>query len=611
MASSDAVLLLQTCAVACWGTAGSVALQGQERGRATTTLLGVGLLVGAILTAIDSEVAGGAGLPLASWSLLLFGMLALLPRDTALASTLCSNGMRLVVAGGLVLALLHWTHGAAAVRPSAVGLGIWEWLRLSTAALLGWLAVRCPHSNVQIRWLLGATAAGVGVSALLGNMGPVAKAVLQILAVVPMLATALQRDLAATTIAAATSLAFGFTGALRACAVQQGRGPQLAGLEDPLLVLAVVFGGFGIALHRAYRTMQAAPHGTNAVAAAPTTVDLAPAAAPMTVAQAGPTIVVAPIAAPRSATALAAAPAPAPLPAPNLAPAAASPQLSTSLADLEDFERLLQGTVALTDAPFDLHELLQRATAESQPNLRHAGPKLQLDLHPSLPRWIRGDAPRVGQLIARLLQLATAMDTGHTVQVRASADDTLHIVIHSPDWTMPARRRTLSLLFSQQLALTLGGELQLRSASDDALEIHLQLPNRAAAAPTAAATALHGHVLMVDDRSDLQRLLGHLLVQAGAQVTAAATAAQAQNLLAQEHFDLVLIDFDLPDRDGGALAHDLRRQGVRVPIVALTNGSAEARFRSQQAGCDTHVDRPIDFALLQQELARHLPPASA
>jgi CheY-like chemotaxis protein len=113
---------------------------------------------------------------------------------------------------------------------------------------------------------------------------------------------------------------------------------------------------------------------------------------------------------------------------------------------------------------------------------------------------------------------------------------------------------------------------------------------------------------MIDDRSDLQRLLGHLLVQAGAEVTTAASARQAQQLLAQTRFDLVLLDFELPDPDGGSLAQQLRRQGVTLPIVALTDGSAAARTRSQQAGCDAHVDRPIDFAVLQQELARHLPP---
>ncbi|MCU0862192.1 MAG: response regulator [Planctomycetes bacterium] len=595
MASTDAVLLLQTCAVAAWGTAGGAILHEQPRNRPSVTLLGVGLLVGAIVTAIDSEVVGGAGLPLASWSLLLFGLLALVPNDEGLARALCGNGLRLAVTGALALGLLHWAHRIAPLRPAAMDLVSWQGIRLITATLLGWLAWRSPHANGQLRWLLGATAAGVGSSALLGDLGTTVKATLQCLAVMPILAIALRQQLAVTTIAAATAVAFGFTGALRASAVQQGRGPQLAGLDDPLLALAIVFGGFGIALHRAHQAMTAAQRGASAIAAEP-------AAAPTPVLPPTASEVVPPL-----------TPVPASAPTAEPAPAApiAPPNLTTSLAELEDFERLLQGTVDLASAPFDLHALLERSVAAAQPTLTRPGPQLQLERQPSLPRWLLGDAARVQQLFDRLLQLATAMETGQPVQVRASATDTVHIVIRNPDWTMPGRTRSLSLLFSQQLALTLGGELQLRTDAGDVLEIHLRLPNRAATAPGDPTTALRGRLLLIDDRSDLQRLLGHLLAQAGAEVTTAETAAEARQLLARAPFDLVLLDLELPDRDGSALAQELRQQGITVPIVALTDGSAAAGARSEQAGCNAHVDKPIDFAQLQQELSRHLPPATS
>ena len=599
MASTDAVLLLQTCAVAAWGTAGGTLLHGQTRERAAATLLGVGLLVGAVLTAVDSGVVGGAGLPLASWSLLLFGLLALVPNEERLARALSSCGLRLAVTGALVLALLHWVHRAAPLRPTELEFGSWQSIRLITAALLGWLALRSPHANGQLRWLLGATAAGVGASAVLGELGPTAKATLQIVAVMPMLASALQQHLAVTTIAAATSLAFGFTGALRASAIQQGRGPQLAGLEDPLLVLAIVFGGFGIALHRAHRAAAlAALPATDAAVPAPSAIATATATLPAPAPATEP-VITAP--APAAATATEQ---PAPTPAP-----ATAPQLTTTLAELEEFERLLQGTVAMQDAAFDLHELLHGAVTARQPTGARSGPELQLELHDSVPRWLRGDEQRVRQLLDRLLQLATGGEATQPIQVRVSAADTVHLVIRDPRSTMPARSRSLSLLFSQQLAATLGGELQLRSGSDDALEIHLQLPNRAAPLPQTETTSLRGRLLLVDDRSDLQRLLGHLLAQAGAEVTTAESAAEAQQLLAKAPFDLVLLDLELPDRDGGELARELRRQGIAVPIIALTDGSPAANDRSREAGCDAHVDKPIDFQALQQQLARHLPRA--
>lgn len=79
-----------------------------------------------------------------------------------------------------------------------------------------------------------------------------------------------------------------------------------------------------------------------------------------------------------------------------------------------------------------------------------------------------------------------------------------------------------------------------------------------------------GRLLLVDDSDDMRFLLKRKLEPAGWSVTEAATGAQARQALQEGAFDLVLLDYLLPDTNGLALLGELRAAGLTAPVIALT-----------------------------------------
>jgi CheY-like chemotaxis protein/HPt (histidine-containing phosphotransfer) domain-containing protein len=89
--------------------------------------------------------------------------------------------------------------------------------------------------------------------------------------------------------------------------------------------------------------------------------------------------------------------------------------------------------------------------------------------------------------------------------------------------------------------------------------------------------------------------------------TVAGDGAQAVTQCANQGFDLILMDLQMPVMDGLSAARELRARGIRTPIVAMTaNAFAEDKAECLSAGMDDFLTKPVDPGLLQRMLARYL-----
>ena len=75
-------------------------------------------------------------------------------------------------------------------------------------------------------------------------------------------------------------------------------------------------------------------------------------------------------------------------------------------------------------------------------------------------------------------------------------------------------------------------------------------------------------VLIVDDDGDVLKVIGHVLADAGHEVTGAGSAEHARACVQQRQYDAAVIDYWMPREDGLSLAQFLRGEGV--PIVMIT-----------------------------------------
>jgi signal transduction histidine kinase/CheY-like chemotaxis protein len=110
-------------------------------------------------------------------------------------------------------------------------------------------------------------------------------------------------------------------------------------------------------------------------------------------------------------------------------------------------------------------------------------------------------------------------------------------------------------------------------------------------------------VLVVDDEADARDLIASVLVDAGASVATARSAAEGFDSLKQSRPDVLVSDIGLPGEDGLSFIQRVRglapADGGRVPALALTAYARETdRTQALTAGFTTHIGKPVDPAAL-------------
>ncbi len=101
-------------------------------------------------------------------------------------------------------------------------------------------------------------------------------------------------------------------------------------------------------------------------------------------------------------------------------------------------------------------------------------------------------------------------------------------------------------------------------------------------------------ILIVEDEARLARALREDLALEGYDAEVCGDGADAVKRAADEAFDLVILDVMLPHKDGFEVCRELRRKGLRMPILMLTARSAESeKVLGLETGADDYVTKPF------------------
>ena len=101
------------------------------------------------------------------------------------------------------------------------------------------------------------------------------------------------------------------------------------------------------------------------------------------------------------------------------------------------------------------------------------------------------------------------------------------------------------------------------------------------------------NILVVDDDLRLRDLLERYLVSQGFHARSVPNAAGMRRMLAEHHFDLIVLDLMLPDADGLVLCRALRSEGLETPIIMLTaKGDEIDRIVGLEIGADDYLGKP-------------------
>jgi CheY-like chemotaxis protein len=219
-------------------------------------------------------------------------------------------------------------------------------------------------------------------------------------------------------------------------------------------------------------------------------------------------------------------------------------------------------------------------------------------------------------------------DTGVGIPLEAQARIFEHFAQADGSTTRRFGGTGLGLAICRRLIEMMGGEITVVSTpgTGACFTVTLCLPKaaQAPAAPTdnevattsrrvdiptdvAPPPVLRGRVLLAEDNESNQIVARTHLERLGLQVVVVGDGQQAIDLLASEQFDLVLMDCQMPGRDGFDTCLELRRLGHRQPVIAITgNVMMDERERCRAVGMDDFLAKPYTYEELEAHLKRWL-----
>lgn len=185
----------------------------------------------------------------------------------------------------------------------------------------------------------------------------------------------------------------------------------------------------------------------------------------------------------------------------------------------------------------------------------------------------------------------------------------------------------LGLVLSRRLSEVLGGDLELtESAVDEGStftirirpdvdedvqmvgEKALALGGGEPKAQNPSRSLQNLKLLLVEDSPDNQTLFSLYLKSTGAIVDIVSDGRQGVNRALEKHFDVVLMDIQMPVMDGHEATRELRQAGYAGPIIALTaHALNEERTRCYQSGFNEYLTKPIGKDDLIHVLSRYMP----
>ncbi|MFB1489684.1 MULTISPECIES: response regulator [unclassified Thiocapsa] len=305
--------------------------------------------------------------------------------------------------------------------------------------------------------------------------------------------------------------------------------------------------------------------------------------------------------------------------------------LLTIINDILDFSKIEAGKLAVESIDLDLHALVTEIMRSLRVKAQEKPLELLSELAPSVPRRLIGDPGRLRQILVNLLNNAIKFtergEVALHVDARPIADDQVevHFAVRDTGIGISAENQArifdafsqedgsitrrfggtgLGLTISTRLAALMGGRIWVESTLGKGSSFHITLPLGVGVGDFAAQQApeLSGkRVLLVDDNAVNRRILCRMLVLWGMEVTEARSGTACLAIIGDPEtraFDLLLVDYEMPDLDGFAVVATLKR----IPLIQhpktimLSSGVIPGHTeRCRDLGIEALLAKPVAY----------------
>ena len=327
-----------------------------------------------------------------------------------------------------------------------------------------------------------------------------------------------------------------------------------------------------------------------------------------------------------------------------------SKHLLALINDVLDMSKIESGKLEMQYEPFDLRLFLEGLVSVYHTQAESKGLGFETVLTGQVDETLVGDSLRLSQILSNLLSNAikfTAPGGAVTLRVTEAERETdrLWLLFQVTDTGVGIKEENFDKIFEafeqedsgvahkfggtglglsivKRFTEMMGGSVELKSVLGQGSTFSVRIPfstvkgarpivweEGLAAADPAVPEIQYDfrgkHILIAEDNELNREIALELLgTETGAQITEAVDGQQAVELFRQSepgHFDLILMDIQMPRMDGYAATRAIRAMdrpdAKTIPILAMTaNAFAEDAEKSRQAGMNAHIPKPLEIA---------------
>lgn len=278
--------------------------------------------------------------------------------------------------------------------------------------------------------------------------------------------------------------------------------------------------------------------------------------------------------------------------------------LLTVINDILDFSKIEAGNMTLEEYPFELAQCVEEAVELLSNRVSEKELELLYFVDPEIPRFVKGDITRLRQILINLMNNAIKFTEQGEIVLRASlkeeqnGDHIIHFSVQDTGIGISEEQQKklfqafsqadssttrkfggtgLGLIISKRLVNLMGGEIWVESTPGEGSDFQFTIKVQEESAPQTpdkVRPVVAGHsILIVDDNKTNRRIMSKQAAVWGLESQLAKDGHEALELMKQKPFDLVLLDFEMPEMDGVETAQKIKAnpQLKEIPLIMLSS----------------------------------------
>ena len=317
--------------------------------------------------------------------------------------------------------------------------------------------------------------------------------------------------------------------------------------------------------------------------------------------------------------------------------------------DLLDLSKLEDESFKLVKKPFNIKLLAEElVTSFEQHSLKNSNCKIICDVDASIPNYVVGDSRRISQILLNILGNAVKFTPKGVIALRlkdhllSSGKHAIYFEVEDNGIGIPqemhesifdefsqidekstANKGTgLGLPIVRKLLLKMGSDIALKSEPGRGSTFSFVIEFKEATllevigkrkkeesedAEAFVADLTNQRVLIVDDNKINRMVTRRVLERQHAEVFEAQNGEEALALTQKSHYDLILMDINMPGMNGYETSKEIRAFDKEIPIIALTAAEAEyIRKKAKEYGMNDVITKPYNLSQFSKVIVKEL-----